>query len=172
VLIARSTCLRSGWTVLCFVVRCAVVRSRIRIERPAYIGRIERSVVPQRPGQCPPTFGEGQAAEVWMQVSTAPWQPSPPVGDEHAVDRYDPKEVGLRRSPPAADTRAHRGGAMSKRRVYSSVGYPTSPPAAAGCAAVSLAGGSASDLMSIRQPVRRAASRAFCPSLPIASESW
>lgn len=32
--------------------------------------------------------------------------------------------------------------------------------------------GSASDLMSMRQPVSRAASRAFWPSLPIASDSW
>ncbi len=31
---------------------------------------------------------------------------------------------------------------------------------------------SVSAWMSIRQPVRRAARRAFCPSLPIASESW
>jgi hypothetical protein len=30
---------------------------------------------------------------------------------------------------------------------------------------------SVSPLISTRQPVRRAASRAFCPSLPIASES-
>jgi hypothetical protein len=29
-----------------------------------------------------------------------------------------------------------------------------------------------SGLMSIRQPVSRAASRAFCPSLPMASDSW
>ena len=34
------------------------------------------------------------------------------------------------------------------------------------------AAGSASLWMSIRQPVSRAASRAFCPSLPIASDSW
>jgi hypothetical protein len=30
----------------------------------------------------------------------------------------------------------------------------------------------ASGLMSIRQPVSRAASRAFCPSLPMASDNW
>ena len=30
----------------------------------------------------------------------------------------------------------------------------------------------ASDLISMRQPVSLAASRAFCPSLPIASDSW
>jgi len=32
--------------------------------------------------------------------------------------------------------------------------------------------GGESERMSIRQPVIRAARRAFCPSLPIASESW
>ena len=31
---------------------------------------------------------------------------------------------------------------------------------------------SASERMSIRHPVRRAASRAFCPSRPIARDSW
>jgi hypothetical protein len=35
-----------------------------------------------------------------------------------------------------------------------------------------LSAGTASDLMSMRQPVSLAASRAFCPSLPIASDSW
>ena len=34
------------------------------------------------------------------------------------------------------------------------------------------AAGASSERMSMRQPVRRAAKRAFCPSLPIASESW
>ncbi len=33
-------------------------------------------------------------------------------------------------------------------------------------------GGRVSDLMSMCQPVRRAARRAFWPSLPMASESW
>ena len=32
--------------------------------------------------------------------------------------------------------------------------------------------GSLSLRMSIRQPVRRAANLAFCPSLPMASDSW
>src|SRR5216683_2234965 len=42
------------------------------------------------------------------------------------------------------------------------------PPAAAGAG---LSAG-VSDLMSMRQPVRRAARRAFWPSLPMASDSW
>jgi hypothetical protein len=41
------------------------------------------------------------------------------------------------------------------------------PVAGSGAAA-----GAVSDTMSIFQPVSRAASRAFWPSLPIASESW
>jgi hypothetical protein len=32
--------------------------------------------------------------------------------------------------------------------------------------------GASSDRMSMRQPVSRAASRAFCPSFPMASDSW
>jgi hypothetical protein len=35
-----------------------------------------------------------------------------------------------------------------------------------------LSAGAASDLMSMRQPVSLAASLAFWPSLPIASDSW
>jgi hypothetical protein len=34
------------------------------------------------------------------------------------------------------------------------------------------AASAASDRMSMRQPVSRAASRAFCPSFPMASDSW
>src|SRR6267378_3279211 len=40
------------------------------------------------------------------------------------------------------------------------------------CAASGFGCGAASLLISIRQPVSRAANRAFCPSLPIASDSW
>ena len=43
---------------------------------------------------------------------------------------------------------------------------------AAGPAGEGPAGTAASDLMSIRQPVSLAASLAFWPSLPIASDSW
>src|SRR5918999_786281 len=46
---------------------------------------------------------------------------------------------------------------------------PSSPPNAA---SASLRAKSVSDTMSMRQPVRRAARRAFRPSLPMASESW
>ena len=47
------------------------------------------------------------------------------------------------------------------------------PPAGSGAAGpAGLPAGSRSGRMSIRQPVSLAASRAFWPSLPIASDSW
>ena len=52
---------------------------------------------------------------------------------------------------------------MQRPSKVSSPSYSTS---------VSSEANSVSDLMSTRQPVRRAARRAFWPSRPIASESW
>jgi hypothetical protein len=120
----RTLDLPSQWVDWCLsVVPCrglsvvpwcgAVVRLRVRLEQPAYAAGVERSNVSQRPGQRPPTLGEGEAAGVGMQVCTATRQPSPPVGNRDAVDRNDPKEVGLHRPPPAAHARAHRDGEMS-----------------------------------------------------------
>jgi hypothetical protein len=72
-----------------------------------------------------------------------------------AVGRaYDADQVSLPGSVAATDARAL--GLPPGAHVY--------PPA--GAVAWD------SDLMSIRHPVSRAASRAFCPSFPIASESW
>ena len=48
----------------------------------------------------------------------------------------------------------------------------TAGPAEEDTTGSSAAGTAASDLMSMRQPVSLAASLAFCPSLPIASDSW
>ncbi len=46
-------------------------------------------------------------------------------------------------------------------------GIPGDPRCHAGWASASVSG-----RMSMRHPVSRAARRAFCPSLPIASDSW
>ena len=92
-----------------------------------------------------------------------PVQVRPPAGQHPAlVDLEvpgagdDPEQVGGRRAAAAAD-------AGADRRVQ------PSPPAGAVAPGP---GRSTSGRMSIRQPVSRAASRAFCPSLPIASDSW
>jgi hypothetical protein len=59
----------------------------------------------------------------------------------------------------------NRAGALAYSGPYSGAW-------AAGPAGEGPAGTAASDLMSIRQPVSLAASLAFWPSLPIASDSW
>ena len=61
-------------------------------------------------------------------------------------------------SPPSAGT--HTCWPLS-----SSIHSPSAQPSSSSCSWVS-------DLMSMRHPVNRAARRAFCPSLPIARESW
>src|SRR5690606_30466179 len=70
-------------------------------------------------------------------------------------------------------SRVYRSGPLRTEGGYCS-GVPPAAEAACGpagagsdCPAVS-----ASLRMSIRHPVSRAASRAFCPSLPMASDSW
>jgi hypothetical protein len=62
--------------------------------------------------------------------------------------------IAARRHPAAPPARARAG-------------VPPTPGVSPGAPA-----GATSGLMSIRQPVSRAASRAFWPSLPMASESW
>lgn len=75
----------------------------------------------------------------------------------------------IRRSPPS------RPSAPVPRCARGAPRQPSSPrgdrPAAAPVSSAPSVC-SVSGRMSMRQPVRRAARRAFCPSLPIASDSW
>ena len=72
--------------------------------------------------------------------------------------------------PPVRDRAGgHPSRAPSGHGRTRAAGGPGGRPAAG---AVSVASSSASEWMSMRQPVSRAASRAFWPSRPIASESW
>lgn len=83
--------------------------------------------------------------------------------------RDNPQQLGGRHANPAAHTGAYRG-----RATYHCGSLPpcpgSSPGAPPGDHAWEVA--SVSGRMSIRQPVRRAANRAFCPSRPMASDSW
>ena len=111
-----------------------------------------------------------------MQMRSTAREPAAEVGDQSALHRHDPQEVGRGRPFTAAHTGAH-GARESRRttgrgRVYRVV-HPSAPSAAPGTPRGSSPDpGPVSGRMSIRQPVRRAASRAFWPSRPIASESW
>jgi hypothetical protein len=131
-----------------------------------------------------------------MQIRTPARQPGPRVGLDNVPSRYEAKQTGLDRTLLAAYTGTHRGhtrdmllgsrghystkSTVSARLRYLAGTGQTVQPSGDGMAgpAEDLTAGSsagetaASDLMSMRQPVSLAASLAFCPSLPIASDSW
>jgi len=132
-------------------------------------GEVERSGQAQGPGERPPLLGEVDAARVGVHGGTSARQAAGRVRDQAVPVTDDTQQGGLRRPFPATHTGADRARQASRVRVYRVArsrplprGYEASP---AGIASVSL-------WMSMRQPVSRAARRAFCPSLPIASDSW
>jgi hypothetical protein len=119
-----------------------------------------------------------------MQVRTPAGEPGLRVGLDDVPDCHEAKQAGLGRTLLAAYTGTRDGcipgmllGPFGhfRQQVYRVRASPMSgePYASAG-----VSGGSdsssvaASDLMSIRQPVSRAASLAFCPSLPMARDNW
>src|SRR3984893_3052729 len=80
------------------------------------------------------------------------------------VDAPKPKSrAGSQLSLPSPSLRTETALAGGLARCLSRTGP---------CAASGVGCGAASLMISIRQPVSRAANRAFCPSLPIASDSW
>ena len=115
-------------------------------------------------------------------------QPTRRIGNKLAPGRHDAKQLGLSRTLPTSYARSHRGADMRHRgrsaicgqvyRVAESAapatlsGATLSGAALSGAALSAAAAGAVSETMSIFQPVSRAASRAFWPSLPIASDSW
>ena len=139
-------------------------------------GEIERSGQAQGPGERPPLLGEVDAAWVGVHGGTSARQAAGRVRDQSVPVTDDAQQGGLRRPLPATHTGADRARQASHVRVYRLTpsatlpgclpGYEASP--GAGCGDVP----SVSLWMSIRHPVRRAARRAFCPSLPMASDSW
>jgi hypothetical protein len=126
-----------------------------------------------------------------MQVRTPARQPGPRVGLNDVPSRYEAKQAGLYRTLLAAYTGTQRrhtrdrplgshGNYIPKSTASAGLRYRPgnwaySGACAAGPADERTAGPSAgtvaSDLMSMRQPVSLAASLAFWPSLPIASDS-
>ena len=131
-----------------------------------------------------------------MQIRTPARQPGPRVGLDDVPSRYEAKQAGLDRTLLAAYTGTHRGhtqdmllgsrghynnkSTVSARLRHRARIWPTVQPSGDGTAgpaddftAGSSAGETAaSDLISMRHPVSLAASLAFWPSLPIASDSW
>ncbi len=119
-----------------------------------------------------------------MQVRTPARQPGPRVRLDDVPSCYEAKQAGLDRTLLAAYTGTRHG--HTRDRPLGSHGHyilkstpsaarrhrPGNRPRLIGSRGGYGDGTAASDLMSMRQPVSLAASLAFWPSLPIASDSW
>jgi hypothetical protein len=141
--------------------------------RPQRLG-VEGTRQAERPRERPTALGEIEATGNGMQRCTSSRQPTLGIGDHTILDHHGSQQLGTRRSTPTSHTGAYRSRATDHREVYL-LAHPTG---FAGATAGSRAPGACCDAtgvsgrISIRQPVRRAARRAFCPSLPIASDNW
>jgi hypothetical protein len=131
---------------------------------------VERGGHSQRPGQRPAPFGRCEAGDVAVQMSPTSREPTRGVGLGGAVLCHHAQELRRGRALAAADAGALRPGGDGHPQVAGS-GDGTGLSVGSMFAA-DLPAGSMSGRMSMRHPVRRAASRAFCPSRPMASESW
>lgn len=101
----------------------------------------------KRPAERSALERPGGALGGWVQVGTPAGKQLPPIDDEPAPGvRHDSHQLGFDGLGPATDAGTDWGA------------HPQ--PAAV------------SGLMSIRQPVSRAANRAFWPSRPIANDNW
>jgi hypothetical protein len=137
---------------------------------------------------------ERQAVGVGVQVGAPARCPARRIGEYGVAGPFvtcdDSKQLMLGGALPATHTGTQwpriRAGITAvfsnhRERVYRLGGPDSKPIQSAGCvsgAAVDPAGGplggsaASSERMSMRHPVSRAASRAFWPSLPMASDSW
>ncbi len=153
---------------------------------------------PQRAPKCSAALRQCETCRIEVYVRT-PARPSVirVRHDPLIQSGDDPQQLGGWCATPATHTGAHRGRAtyhstslpwLRRKRLagshvingYSaaavvgdSTGTTNAAPASADAACVGVCvTTSVSGLMSIRHPVSRAASRAFWPSRPMASESW
>ncbi len=125
----------------------------------------------QRPGQGPPRYGLIDALRPGVDMSSASRE-APVVVDDAPTGGvgHEADQPRHRLSGSTPDARANRA-ACVPRGTGPQV-YPLSVGPSAVAATGPLPAVPPSGRMSMRQPVSRAASRAFCPSLPMASESW
>lgn len=172
VLLLRSLLLT--WLLLTSLLLTALL---LRHQRPHGRG-VERTRDPQGPRERPPALGELDARGVAVHVGTTSLQPAAEVGHALRTCHHDTDQLRLGRPGPASHTGAGRDRARSHGRVYPEPAAGGSTQAAqlraarAAPAPPSCSSGAASLRMSMRQPVSRAARRAFWPSLPMARLSW
>lgn len=153
------------------------------LERPQDGRRVERADA-QGAGERSSPFGELEALQVGVQPGTSPGEGTVLVDDGEvplvAHDTHHPQQDVLLVPPPASDARPHRTrdgtrdafgatcAVVGEPDTWSSTGQSSAPRHETGPEASSAVSGR----MSIFHPVSLAARRAFCPSLPIARDSW
>lgn len=141
-----------------------VVRGLVLAAQPGEVlvqgGGVERTVQAQGPGERTTPLSELEAPESRVHVGTTTREPPARIGDNTALDRHHAQQVSHGRPAPASHAQALRGRRIRPTGLAHATPSLSSPV------------GWASLRMSIRHPVSRAASRAFCPSLPMARESW
>lgn len=117
-----------------------------------------------------PAVAQYRVPAIRVKVHAATGQP--PVGVDHDTGPLLPRQPHQfpprRPSTAACAHPGHLGHTGSLAGAWLEPGHVTHPGSESQRGGYSAVSGR----MSIRQPVRRAASRAFCPSRPIASESW
>ena len=127
----------------------------------------------QRSGQCPPNCGLIDALRPGVDMGSASREGPVVVDDAPSGGGgvgYEANQPRHRLSGSTPDTCANRTVCVPRgtgRQVYPPSEGPSTAAAAGPLPAVPPSG-----RMSMRHPVSRAASRAFWPSRPIASESW
>jgi hypothetical protein len=145
---------------------------RVSCDLGTQFSEVERGGHSQRPWQRPTAFGRCEAGDVAMQVRPTSREPARGVGLGGAVLCHHAQELRRGRALAAADAGALRPVGVGHPQVASSGDGTCSSVGSTFAAGADLPAGSMSGRMSMRHPVKRAASRAFCPSRPMASESW
>lgn len=152
---------------------------------------VGRPAPAQGPRERSTALGEVEAAGIGVHGGAPARQPAAGVGDDGPVTVSLGRDHSQQNRPAVPLTTAHTGpyrlrtGAVTVRglpgrctglRQSSASGPPPLPGDLLRRARDAGTGahdpGTTSGRMSIRQPVSFAARRAFCPSLPMASESW
>ena len=119
--------------------------------------RLRTSRVSQRPRPRTPASRQLLAHRRWMDPRAATRQSAPGIGDDPPLHQHDSEQARHPIPLTAPDAGAHR--ATDRAHDVTVISNHGSPALAA------------SERMSMRHPVMRAASRAFCPSRPMASDN-
>lgn len=142
-------------------------------DRRAKEAEIHHTLHPQRPAQSPGSFRPIETLLGGVHMSTSPRQSTREVRNDLARLCHDPDERCRIVPDPTPDAHAKEPDRGDRRRVYPSDHRAQSTDGAGGTSEpISAASDTVvSGRMSMRQPVSRAARRAFWPSRPMARES-